>query len=207
MARFPFFDQEQRQQAMARLKRATAGTLSIVGATAFVSLGLLFVFAAALLISIIQFQIRVIEAKTQSRNFSLRSLTQSVEMQKHVVGSVRAIQAQDRILLQDDDFRERVANLANESVQFLCRQGTDDVFRQCISGLFTALMMASGPATIQIFERHTGRPFSDFTGPHQKTAEEVILLTKQRSEFAQKTKPCCCRSGRPATSFELHHRW
>lgn len=186
MARFPFPDQEQRRRAMTRLKRVGTSTLSIMGATAFVSLGLLCVFAAALLISIIQFQIRVIEAKTQSRNFSLRSLTQSVEMQKHVVESVRAIRAQDRILLQDDDFRERLAVLANDFAQLLCRQGADSLGPQCTSGLFSALTMASSPPTVQTFERHTGRSFEELSNLHKKAIEEAIAVIKERVEFTQK---------------------
>ena len=112
MAKIPFPDQSQWRGFQTSLTRIGVWLLSVLQVTLFVSVGLLFVFAAALLISIIQFQIRIIEAKTQSRNFSLTSLTQSVEMQKQVVRSIRTIREQDRILLQDEDLRRtRVSSL------------------------------------------------------------------------------------------------
>jgi hypothetical protein len=94
-------------------------------------IGLSFVAAAALLISIIQFQIRIIEAKTQSKTFSLTSLIQSVALQKEFTASVRKIQETEAVVARFQELREAYLRQSSQIISNVCASYKLDNKQDC----------------------------------------------------------------------------
>lgn len=199
MARVPVPSQEQWRKAGRWLVRGLVAVGAAVRVFAFVLTGLIFVFAVALLISIIQFQIRIIEAKSQSKNFSLTSMTQSVEMQRDLVSSIKTIQTQGTIISEFEQFQNAYGLKIIRIAETLCRRDPDrqadggnqpekqisekqmQAFSACVTELGGALNMAA-PATIDMIERHIG-PVDKLPAPLKTTATDAIELTKERVRF------------------------
>jgi hypothetical protein len=162
---------------------AAASLWALLRVSVFAFVGLAFVFVTALLISIIQFQIRIIDAKTQSKNFSLTALTQSVEMQKEVVKSVKDIQLRESDISEFERFQESYGSKLIGVADALCRLHTDeDLHTKCVTGLGGALNQAA-PATIYIIQMYLGQPFDQLADQFKTTAADAIKLTTERVDF------------------------
>src|SRR5882672_7178080 len=116
--------------------------------TAFVIGAIGFVVLASLCISIIQFQIRIIDAKNQSKNFSLISLSQSVAMQKELENSVKNVQDSDDLLSSYEVHNTSYLSELSQFISLLCVNQTNDGDRlRCAGGISNALQ--SGASTQQ----------------------------------------------------------
>jgi hypothetical protein len=154
-----------------------------VRVSAFLVTGLVFVFATALLISIIQFQIRIIEAKTQSRTFSLTSLTQQVEMQRLITDSINTIQNWAELASERNNFLDPYQAKIQKVTQDVCQHypaPEDNV--KCQTLLFTALYLAEPAENLDI-TLALGQAFDELPEPIKSRAKMAIELTNERVKY------------------------
>lgn len=169
--------------------------------TAFVTLAIGFVICAALFISIIQFQIRIIEAKNQSKNFSLISLSQSVAMQKELVNSVERVQSSEDLIASYEAFNNLYFSQLSQFVSLLCasRDKADERLR-CATGISGALQ--SGTATpkylYEVIARYAGYRIDQFPTDIKpiveaaaKLADERVAFTRDKGLAITKVKTSC----------------
>jgi hypothetical protein len=159
----------------------------VVKLSAFAVVAIGFVVIAALFISIIQFQIRIIEAKNQSKNFSLISLSQSVAMQKELDSSVAYVQGAQDFLASYEAFNNSFFVDLSQFVTLLCyRNAKDDARLRCASGIASALQNGSGS------QQYISKVISLYGGFAEKLPPEIgpiadatIKLADRRDAFAR----------------------
>jgi len=108
-----------------------------LGKALFTFLGLFFVALAAMLISVIQFQSRIIEAKNQSKNFSLTALTQSVAMQEQFVQAVDRVQSDQDRIAQYQNYKKMYLVQSNMLANAACEHSTN--VGECVSTIIDVL--------------------------------------------------------------------
>src|ERR1700724_2918372 len=170
-------------EARQRWLRVQWYALGFLKRAVFAFIGVAFVFAAAIIISIIQFQLRIIEAKNQSKNFSLTSLTQSVVMQKEFVESVKTVQKNELILARYQDFQGTFYSEIAQFVSLICF-ATDDAKRQdCVLGSSNALLLGdTSPVDVNtVVAKYTGVEAAKFGDDLKAVVGAAINLTSQRS--------------------------
>jgi hypothetical protein len=154
----------------------------------FTVIGLTFVALAAFFISVIQFQIRIIEAKNQSKNFSLTSLTQSVAMQDEFVASVRKVQESELEVAEFNDFQTAYYTEMAQFASLLCAVHTksEDQTR-CASGISGALQSgSSNPTYVQkMIAAYTRAEDGTLPDHLQEAADGVIRLADRRTQFTK----------------------
>lgn len=158
----------------------------VVKITAFAVVAIGFVISAALFISIIQFQIRIIEAKTQSKNFSLISLSQSVAMQKELDHSVAYVQNAQDFLASYEAFNNSFFIELSQFVTLLCYSSAKDEARlRCVSGIAGALQNGSGSQEYiyKVISLYGG--FDKLPPDVVPIADATIKLADRRDAFAR----------------------
>lgn len=156
--------------------------------TAFAVVAIGFVVIAALFISIIQFQIRIIEAKNQSKNFSLISLSQSVAMQKELDSSVAYVQSAQDFLASYEAFNNSFFGDLSQFVTLLCYGNDKDEARlRCASGIAGALQ--SGSVSQQyiykVIALYGGFAVDKMPSDIKPIADATIKLADRRDAFAR----------------------
>ena len=121
------------------LKITARSIVRSAGLSAFALGGFIFVGVVALLISIIQFQLRIIEAKNQSRNFSLTSLTQSVMMQQEFVELVKTVQGAEDVAAKFFELQTNYYSVSANSVDLICGPLAKEVQQHCATAVAGAL--------------------------------------------------------------------
>lgn len=157
----------------------------------FTVAALLLVGLAALLISIIQFQIRIIEAKNQSRNFSLTSLTQSVAMQREFVDSVKTVQETEPSVSNFLEFQSTYFSETSRFVSMICGSLTEARDLQlCATGIASTLNSGTAsqdlvyPTIARFIKIEAGK----FPGDIKSIADAAITLAKDRLALQQKNE-------------------
>ncbi|HEX5213381.1 MAG TPA: hypothetical protein VFW22_16770 [Pseudolabrys sp.] len=160
----------------------------VVKISAFAVVAVAFVIAAALFISIIQFQIRIIEAKTQSKNFSLISLSQSVAMQKELDSSVAYVQGAQDFLASYEAFNNSFFGDLSQFVTLLCYGNDKDEARlRCASGIAGALQSGSGSQQYiyKVIALYGGFAADKMPSDIKPIADATIKLADRRDAFAR----------------------
>ena len=167
------------------------GRWRVVKLAAFAVVAIGFVIVAALFISLIQFQIRIIEAKNQSKNFSLISLSQSVAMQKELDGSVAYLQNAEDFLAKYEAFNTSFFSDLSQLVTLICygkENDKDETRLRCASGISSALQNGSTSEQYiyKVMSLYGGFPADKFPQPDIKpVAEAAIKLADKRDAFAR----------------------
>jgi hypothetical protein len=166
--------------------------------------GIFCVMLTALAISVVQFQIRIIDAKNQSKNFYPNSLTQNVEMQRDFVDSIRYVQRNEPIIVNYVDLRTSYFPHLSEIAESTCAVGvkyvkpdnsdvkTDaikaidlsDPRTKCAYSIEKSLMDGGEKEyALRVFELHLGSAFETLSSPMQTIVTAAIGLAAQRKKF------------------------
>ena len=160
----------------------------VIQLTLFTGLGLLLVAVSALLISIIQFQIRIIEAKNQSKNFELTSLTQTVEMQRDLVESIKFVQSHELVIVGYESLQSTYFPRLSQIAVLIC---SADILKKdkpaqdlCAIGIAQALMNGAAPSFVDgMFEYYTGNVIEKFPTPMKTAIGEAAKIASARQVF------------------------
>jgi hypothetical protein len=150
---------------------------------------LIFVVIAAVLISIIQFQIRIIEAKSQSRSFSLTSLIQSVRMQEELEDSLKTIHEQAAVLVLSEEFESSFAKQMTQFASDICSWPTDKTNIVQCTGQVGGLLMSGMPNRdyfYRVVESFIGTRPSELPTEKKSIVDDAVSHVSLRQEFTQK---------------------
>ncbi len=184
-------------QVGAFLWRAAKITLLMV-------VGLSFVAATALLISIIQFQIRIIEAKNQSKSFSLTSLTQSVEMQKEFTASVEKIQKTEAIMAKFLDIQEDYFKRTSQIATYMCASAEDKIRPTCVADVINVIQSAQKENLNQIYNVISSFIKTDRAEQLKPFASQAVELVQRRSKFNTEYEDTLVGAKFACTLIEYH---
>ena len=173
---------ETHRQALAAGRTCGLFLGRVTKVTLLTVVGLSFVAASALLISVIQFQIRIIEAKNQSKNFSLTSLIQSVAMQKEFSNSVRMVQKAETALTRYTELNENYLTQTSLIITSIC---TKQECADAVAGILRSPGVSQEliNTSFQEFARQSERESSERL---KLLADRAMRLVKQRADFQTK---------------------
>jgi hypothetical protein len=165
---------------------------------------------SALVISIVQFQLRIIDAKNQSKNFYPNSLTQNVEMQKDFVDSIRFVQTNEPTIVSYVDLRNSYFPRLSEIAGLSCSSSSlknntqrskiedtavteitktntssnDDASNKCAFGIAKSLVDGGDKDFAgTVFELFMGHDFSQISNSLQTVIRTGIRLAGERQKF------------------------
>jgi hypothetical protein len=177
------------------------GPQRIAKLTGFAILAIGFVICAAMFISIIQFQLRITEAKNQSKSFSLISLSQMVTEQKELGDSVEFVQKSDDLMANYDNFTSFYVSELAQIANLLCNSRDKPEDRQsCTAGIYSALMfnasalqyddtISSQQYVYQVISRNMGVGPDQLPADIKPIAEAATKLADARNKFVQTNGP------------------
>jgi len=156
-------------------------------AQAFIALCL--VGCAAILISIIQFQIRVIEAKTQSKSFSLTSLVQSVRMQKDLESSLATVQVSAELFSSYEQVQTSYSTQALRTAIHICLAPKKEFQIECTVSIGGALTSGlSNPSYLYgVLSRFDANP-EKLSDEFKTAIASAGDLGRERDEFAKENR-------------------
>ena len=169
-----------------------AATRRILYGTKLASLAicsLVFVVIAAVLISIIQFQMRIIEAKSQSRSFSLTSLIQSVRMQEELENSLKTIHEQAAVLVRSEEFKSSFTRQMTQFASDICSWPSDKTNIVQCTGQVGGLLMSGMPSRdyfYRVVESFIGTRTSELPKEKKSIVDDAVSHVSLRQEFTQK---------------------
>ena len=177
--------ESSRDQGLKVGRRLLHGFGLLVQAT----LAVLLVACAAILISIIQFQIRVIEAKTQSRNFSLTSLVQSVQMQKELEKSLATVQVAAPLFSSYEEFQIFYSSQVVRVASQICLAPKKEFQIDCtirIGGALTSGLTT--PTHLHGMLRRFDTDPEKLDDEFKTAIADAGQIARERDEFAKKNK-------------------
>jgi hypothetical protein len=166
--------------------------------------GIFCVMLTALAISVVQFQIRIIDAKNQSKNFYPNSLTQNVEMQRDFVDSIRYVQKKEPTIVNYVDLRTTYFPHLSEIAESTCAAGVksvkpdnpdvkpdaikavdlNDPRTKCAFGIEKSLVDGGEKDYARrVFELYLGSEFETLSSPLQSMITTAIGLAGERRKF------------------------
>lgn len=149
---------------------------------------LVFVVIAAVLISIIQFQIRVIEAKSQSKSFSLTSLIQSVRMQEELETSLNTIHEQAAVLVRSEEFETSYTKQMTQFASDICSWPSDKTNIVQCTGQVGGLLISGMPSRdyfYRVIESFIGTRPSELPKEKKGIVDDAINQVSLREKFTQ----------------------
>jgi hypothetical protein len=163
-------------------------TRHTVKAAGFAILAISFVVCAALFISIIQFQLRIIEAKNQSKNFSLISLSQSVAMETELESSVDYVQRHEDLLARYETVNSSYLSHVLQFVNLICANHDKITDRQaCVAAIAGALQSdtVSSQYIHSVISRFAGFNSDKLPADIEPIEAAAVKLAATRNEFTQ----------------------